>query len=213
MWVKARNIFLAGLVVLLPVAFTFTALRILFNFADGILGPVIADLFLGGVRVPGLGLFLTLAIIFFTGLLTTNLLGKRVIVLAEGLLSRTPLVNRIYLTMKQIVEAFTQQRSAFKEVVMVEYPRKGIYSLGFVTGVTRGLPVVGEGELVNVFIATTPNPTSGFILLLPRKEVIPLDISVEDGLKLIISAGVLVPNGLRLGEGHRAPAEEDNDRP
>jgi len=193
-WVRARNIFIAGLVVILPVAFTFLALRLLFNFADNILGPVMARFFLGGVRIPGLGLILTLAIIFLTGLLTTNLLGKKLIILAQKILSRTPLVSGIYLTMKQMVDAFTQQRSAFKQVVVIEYPRRGIYTLAFVTGGAKGLVKGREEDLVAVFIPTTPNPTSGFVMLVPSKDVSYLDMSVEEGLKMVISAGVLMPD-------------------
>lgn len=200
MFGRLRNIFLAGLAVLVPLAATLYFTWLIFRFADGILGRFLVAR-LQVPPPPGLGILLTLAIIMFTGLLASNLMGRRLIGLGEALLGKTPVVRNIYVAFKQITEAFMQgEGTGFRRVVLVQYPREGLYALGLVTGRTSGEFVDKTGrETLNVFIPTTPNPTSGYLVLVPREEVIFLDLSVEDGMKLIISGGVVDPKAYRAG--------------
>jgi uncharacterized membrane protein len=197
---KLRTAFLTGLIVIVPVVFTYWIVLWLFNLADGLLAGFLD--FLGSVfpgfrlNIPGLGAVLTLSIILGMGVLATNLLGRRLIRIGEDLLLRLPVVRSVYQTMKQITDALlSQNHAAFKHVVMVEYPRKGLWTIGFVTAEMGGevRDLAGE-EVINVFFPTTPNPTSGWLAVVPRKDVAFLRMSVEEGLKLVISGGVLAPN-------------------
>lgn len=200
-----RNLFLSGLLVLVPLAATLYIVFTIFHWADGLLGDYIEARL--GVNLPGLGVLVTLAIILLTGLAATNILGRQFILYGESVLLRMPVARSIYGTVKQIMEAFVRnEQDAFKRVALIEYPRKGIYSLGLVTGVSRGeVQSRTQEEMVNVFVPTTPNPTSGYLLLVPRDQITFLDMSVEEGMRLIISGGVVTPaegiNGLpREGE-------------
>ncbi|TYL08262.1 hypothetical protein MOLA_19880 [Moorella thermoacetica] len=196
-----RRFFLTGIIVTMPAAATIYALWLVFSFLDQLAGQAVG-LFLGR-RVPGLGLALTLAVVLIAGFLATNFIGRFFLNLWDEVMYRIPLVNSIYRTVKQLVEAiWRDDKKAFQHVVMVEYPRRGIYSLGFLTGPAPAeASMRAASDLVNVFVPTTPNPTSGFLLLVPREEVIPLEMPVEDGLKLIISAGVVGPAGRTASGG------------
>jgi uncharacterized membrane protein len=138
---------------------------------------------------------LTLVVLLGTGVIVANLFGRKLVEYWEQLLSRIPLVRSIYSGVKQIMETvFHSQGQAFRKVLLVEFPRKGMWAIGFQSGVTRGEAQVRTSEeVVNVFIPTTPNPTSGFFVMVPKKDLIELDMSVDEGLKMIISAGVVVP--------------------
>ncbi len=190
---RLRNYFIAGLIVLVPIVATWQLTVWLFNVLDRQLRGLVARAI--GHEIPGAGLVLALVIVLFVGLLAANYVGRRVIGFGETIMKRTPIVRSIYVTMKQITDAFVrQEKTAFKQVALIEYPRKGIYCLAFVTSAAP--PELAErtaSDLVGVFVPTTPNPTSGFLLYLPREEVTVLDLSVEDGLKLVISGGVFVP--------------------
>jgi len=190
---KLRNFFVTGLIVLIPVLTSILVLRFLFNVSDGVLGPLIARL--SGVNIPGVGVIAGIVIILVTGLLATNYFGSRIIHLAETALSRMPVVRGIYLISKQIVDAFFQpETTPFKKVCMVEYPRKGIYTIGFVT---RELPSETDTEpMVSIFVAATPNPTFGFYIIVPKSEVTYLDMTVDEGLKMVVSGGIIVPAGI-----------------
>ncbi len=190
---RIRNYFVTGVVVLLPVIVTWQVLVWLFNAVDGLLRGVVARVF--GHSVPGLGLAVTLLVVFMVGLLAANYFGRRLIHYGEAVMRRTPIVRSVYATIRQITDAFvSRDQAAFKHVCLVEYPRRGMYSLGFITSPAPGeLGRRTNADLVGVFIPTTPNPTSGFLLYVPRAEVILLDMPVEDGLKAIISGGVVVP--------------------
>ncbi len=146
-------------------------------------------------HIPGLGIILTVAVVFFVGLITANFVGKKVVHGIEYLFARIPLMRTIYTGAKEIVQTIVLDRpSQFRQVVMIEYPRRGIYSIAFVTGSpSRELASKVDGDFLNVFIPTTPNPTSGFFILVSRKEIIPLNIAVEDAFKLIMSAGISPP--------------------
>lgn len=194
---RIRTFLITGLVVLLPAAVSLWIAWRVAAFMDSLFG-IWADyltMSLFGFRVPGLGLVLTLSFIVFVGAFATNYVGRRLIELGERILLRLPFIRWMYTTTKQVVDAVAAtNRDAFKRVVLVEYPRKGIYAVAFVTGAGRGeVQDVTAEDVINVFLPTTPNPTSGFLLLVPRHEVIPLEMSVEDGLKLVISGGVVSP--------------------
>jgi len=189
-----RRIFLTGLVILLPAIISIYILGFTFNWVDSLLGNLLRQYL--GIRIPGLGFLITVAAIFIAGLVANNVFGNRVLKVVENGFANIPLVKPIYTAIRQIIDAFSAQRkSVFESVAMIEYPRKGIYGVGFVTG--SGLGEVQEKtsqDVVALFLPTTPNPTSGFLLLVPREELIPLEMSVEEALKLIISGGVIVPD-------------------
>lgn len=193
-----RRHFLTGLLVLLPLGLTFYFLVLLVRLADQILKILPPhfhpDTYLP-FHLPGLGVIVTTALVFVVGFLTSNFVGRRLIKEWETLLGRIPLVRTIYGSTRQLVETiFTDSNKSFRQVVLVQFPRPGVYALGFVTG--EGYDgvegVIGE-KLLHVFVPTTPNPTSGFLLFVPQREIIALDISVESGLKLVVSGGIIIP--------------------
>lgn len=146
-------------------------------------------------KIPGLGVLLTLGLILIAGFLGSNYVGKKIISYGEYLMNNIPVINTVYKTLKQIIDTFgAKEKNSFQRVVLIEYPRKGIWSLAFVTGETEGeAQYKTSEELVNLFLPTTPNPTSGYLLMIPRKDTIALDMTVEEGVKMIISAGVITP--------------------
>lgn len=190
---KLRTYFLTGLFAILPISVTGYLIVKGFIWADGILGNLVRR-FLGR-RVPGLGLFLILFLITFLGLVATNLIGRRLIAWLEKLVLTIPLVGNIYGTTRQITDAISSpDKAVFRSVVMVEYPRKGLYSPGFRIG-EPPVPVPDALEpFVSVFIPTPPNPATGFIIFVPESQLIQLPMTVEEGFKYIISAGVVRPN-------------------
>jgi len=194
---RLRELFLVGLAVVLPLLVTYLLLRFLFEGLDDLLAPMIQAIL--GRRIPGLGFLATVAIIFLIGTLTTNIVGRKLVAMTEGLLLRIPLVKNVYGASKQLFDALALPgRGAFRQVVMLEYPRSGLYAIGFITATQASgfQDLVGE-QTVNVFIPTAPNPTSGFFLVVPEKSVIPVPISVEEALKLIVSGGLIVPPALQ----------------
>ncbi|RKY62819.1 MAG: DUF502 domain-containing protein [Candidatus Latescibacterota bacterium] len=204
---KLRGDLLTGLVVLTPLVVTLYIFVQLFLKVDNLLGRFFR-LLPGEKGIPGLGFVAVIFLLVLVGMLTRSVAGRSVIRAGEGILARVPLVNRVYLTVRQISQALLSGRRAiFQQVVLVEYPRKGLYCLGFVTSKAwEGIEVAGGEELLAVFLPTTPNPTSGFLLFVPKKEVIQLDISVEDALKMVISGGVVYP-GIPEGETRKKPIE------
>ena len=186
-----RRYLLTGLLVLLPVAITVSVLWRLFFALDDILGRFLEPYL--GRPLPGAGLVALVALIMGIGAIASNILGKRVIHVGERLVRRVPLMGWIYGTTKQLFSTILGERSkSFRKVVLVNYPLKGTYSIAFLTSES---PTSIEGKLgegfVTVFLPTTPNPTSGFLLVVPAEDVIPLDLSVDEGLRLVISAGAL----------------------
>lgn len=198
---RLRTVLLAGLLILAPVYLTIYVLVLLFNFMDGIFAPVIdrsIGAFLGerGVHIPGLGLLLTLLVIVVLGWLTTTVLGRRLIELIESFIRRIPVAKTIYGATKGVLEAISRdQADAFKRVVLIEYPRRGVYGIGFVTNTPSSWATPGNraAELLPVFVPTTPNPTSGFLLMVPPEEVTDCPFTVEEGLRMIVSGGILMP--------------------
>jgi len=195
---RLRRYFVAGLLFWVPVAVTILVISFLVDLLDRsmLLLPLkYRPEALFGVSIPGFGVLFALLLVFVTGVVVANLLGRKLLQFWEAVLSRIPFVRSVYATAKQVVETVVSGNGkSFREVVMVEYPRKGLWSLAFVTG--DGLPAAKDktdGDLINIFVPTTPNPTSGFFLMVSEKEVVHLDLPVEDGLKLILSAGVILP--------------------
>ncbi|MBI2871151.1 MAG: DUF502 domain-containing protein [Candidatus Omnitrophica bacterium] len=203
---KLQNSFLTGVIVLLPIVVTAYVVWILLNAAnDYVINPFIKllstvipfekvnqQLIVFLVKV--LVFLLSLVLVTFVGLATRVILFKRMLSSAEGLVSRIPLLNKVYVTIQQIGHAFLGRKQVFQRVVLVEYPRKGIYMIGFVTSQARGeTQEKTPSHVVNVFVPTTPNPTSGFLLLVSEKELIDLKMSVEDAMKLVVSGGVVGP--------------------
>jgi uncharacterized membrane protein len=197
---KIQKIFLAGILTLLPVVVTFYLIYFLFNTLDNFLGNFLEKI--TQRELPGAGFLLSLLVVFLVGLLTTNLLGKRIIYWGEGLIQKIPLIKGIYTSTKQIVDAFSnREKDAFKKVVLLEYPRPGLYALGFVTGSSRGeIQAKTKGLMINVFVPTTPNPTSGMLVMVPEEAIIPLDMTVEEGLRVLISGGIASPPDSILAE-------------
>ncbi len=190
-----RRYFFTGLLVLLPVVVTVSVLWRFFFALDDILGRFV-ETYLGR-SVPGVGLVALIALILGIGAVASNFIGKRVIRIGERLVVRVPLMGWIYRTTKQLFSTILEERGeSFRKVVLVSYPQKGTYSVAFVTSES---PTSVESELgkgfVTVFLPTTPNPTSGFLLVVPAEDVIPMNLSVDEGLRLVISAGALSRNG------------------
>jgi uncharacterized membrane protein len=194
---RVRTYFLAGLLVLIPLIVTVGILSWLFNLLDGFLGPYIYDWL--GRPMPGLGLIATIVLVFAIGVVTTNIIGRRLMGAVDEALHRIPLVRSIYSTTKQVSDSLLQARPvAFQQVVLIEYPRRGLYQIGFVTGMIEGplqeqLAAKAGDRVVNVFVPATPNPMAGYLVMLPERDVHVLGISVQDGLKLVISGGLAAP--------------------
>ena len=205
---QLRNLFITGLLVLVPLGTTVWIVYKLFDLADrnirNLFQPHFNTLcqyfFDRTFPIPpyGVGVVVTLLVILAAGLLARNLIGRRLISLLEKLMLRVPVVRQIYVAIKQISEAFLhRKRKLFNETVLIEYPRRGIYSIGFVTSEAPStFKQRIASDLLCVFVSTTPNPTSGVLVMVPRRDVIPLNIPVEEGMKMVISAGIVVPEGL-----------------
>ncbi len=197
-WGSVRANLLAGLLFLGPLLITLLVLRLLVRWVDRIfllLPPNFRPEAVLPFPVPGLGLVVALALLFLTGVLVRNYLGGILVALWEKMIVRVPLVNTLYLSSKQLVVTLTRKKSRnFKQVVLVQFPRAGTYALGFVTGTPTGeLREKLPADALNVFVPTTPNPTSGYYLLVARAEIITLEMSVEDAFKLLISGGLIDP--------------------
>lgn len=192
-----KRYLIAGLLVWVPLGVTVMVIKLLVGIMDNTLlwlpERYQPDTLLG-FHVPGIGVVLSVVIVMVTGIVVANLFGRKLVKVWEQMLARIPLVRTIYAGVKQILETVFSSGQAFRKVLLIEYPRKGLWTLAFQSGKTRGEAQAKTGvEVVNVFIPTTPNPTSGFFIMVPRSDVIELDMSVDDGLKMIISAGVVVP--------------------
>lgn len=194
----AKRYFITGLLVLVPLFITVWVLRVLIGIMDQslyLLPAAWQPAILFGFDVPGIGAILTLLIVFVTGLVATNIFGKRIIDFWEALLARVPVVKSIYYSVKQVSDTlFSDSGNAFRKALLVQYPRQGSWTIAFMTG-TPGGDVANhlKGDFVSVYVPTTPNPTSGFFLMMPKTDIVELDMSVDDALKYIISMGVVSP--------------------
>jgi uncharacterized membrane protein len=196
---RLKNYFLTGLLVVVPIAMTVLVIRWLVRFLDSALKSVLPEFLrpdvLYGLPVPGIGLVATLLLILLVGVLAANIFGRSLVNFSERLVDRIPLVKGIYTLFKQVSDTVLKRdRGAFRKVVLIEYPRRDIWAVAFVTGVSEGeVQQVTSRKLVNVFVPTTPNPTSGFYILVPEDDLIVLKMSVEEAFKLIISGGMVTP--------------------
>jgi len=193
-----KKYFITGLLVLVPLFITVWVI-------SGLIGMMDQSLLLLpetwrpkaqlGLDIPGMGALLTLLIVFFTGVIATNFFGKRLILIWEALLARVPVVKSIYASVKQVSDTlFSDSGNAFRQAVLVQFPRPGVWTIAFVTGKPGG-DVANHlsGDYVSVYVPTTPNPTGGYFLMLARADVVELDMSVDEALKYIISMGVVAP--------------------
>ena len=193
-----RRYLVAGLLVWIPLGVTIFILRVLIGLMDRSL-LLIPQQYRPeewlGLTIPGLGLILTLLVLLVTGLLAANIVGRSMVGFWESLLDRIPVVRSVYSAAKNFAEiVFSDSGQSFKKVLLIEYPRKGIYSLAFQTATNLGEVQGRMGEeMICTFVPTTPNPTSGYIIILPRKDIIELDMDIDEALKMIISLGVVVP--------------------
>lgn len=198
-----KRYFITGLLIWVPLVITMWVLNLLVSTMDQTLLLLPQDLRTEkwlGMHIPGLGVLLTLLIVFLTGLLATNIIGQRLVVYWERVLARIPVVNSIYNGVKQVSDTlFSPTGQAFRKALLVQWPREGMWTIAFMTGVPGG-DVVNHlpGDYVSVYVPTTPNPTGGYFVIVPRKDVIELDMSVDAALKYIISMGVVAPNARKV---------------
>ena len=191
---STKHYLITGLLSILPIALTYWIILKLFQFFSNPGAKIVAIIFKNHAPqyIPELaGFILTISFIYLTGLLISNVLGKQIYVWLESILSRIPFVNTVYRTIKQITSHLSgPNRQAFKKVVFIEYPRRGIWTIGMVTGESRNK----LGALYyHIFVPTTPNPTSGYLLYIPKKDTRQTEMSIEEGMKIIISGGMLAP--------------------
>lgn len=195
--------FLTGLLVITPIWGTVLILKTVFDSLDGILGDMIPKSVTFGYSGPGLGVVALVVLILSTGLFAANVIGGQIVKHWEEFLHRVPVVRGIYSTLKSMMDivSFTE-RGTYKRVVLIEFPMEGHYCFAFVTGMTKGeVQEISTGPLVNVYVPTSPNPTSGYFLLVPEKDVMPVDITVEEAMKLIVSGGLYSPGSPLQGAG------------
>ena len=191
-----KRFFVTGLLIWVPLGITYWVISTIVKTLDGIIPPHISPKALFGLDIPGFGLLAVVAVVLVTGALGANLLGRRLVDLWEGLLARIPLVRSIYSSVKQVSDTILAPNGqAFRQAVLVQYPRQGLWTIAFVTGkpsheIENKLPA----DCVSIYVPTTPNPTSGFFLMLPRAELIPLSIGVDAALKYVVSMGTVPPS-------------------
>lgn len=207
---RLRANFLTGLVVAAPIGITIWLAVQVISFVDQSVAGFIPARYVAAYNqygLPGSGVVIVLVLLTIIGFLTRNYLGRAFLAYGERLVDRMPVVRSIYGALKQIFDAVIQQSSSsFSEVVLVEYPRRGIWAIGFVTSKTKGeVQNLTEDDVVNIFLPTTPNPTSGFLLFVPRRDIVTLHMSVEEGIKLVISGGLVTPSDPRA-----AAAQKEN---
>ena len=213
---RIRNVFITGLLITLPIALTWFILQFLLNNFDA-LSPVFTNILIQlgapipeGYRIPFLGLVVTLLIVLIVGWLTTNFFGKKVFQIGELLIEKIPFVRRIYKGSKQVVSSIAEaDTSAFRKVVLIEFPRRGLLAIGFVTGESRGeVQELTRENMLNVFVPTMPNPTSGFLIFSPLKEHTEVSMTIEEGIKYVVSGGLVTPPVLKIIEAKGLKIEQ-----
>ena len=214
---RVRGYFFAGILVTMPLAITFAVARWFILFVDSQIVPIIPsawnpDTYLKEVvgfeiGLPGLGVVILLITITLIGTLAAGFVGRYIVNLGENILARMPVIRSVYSSIKQILETVLQQKSqAFRQAVLVEYPRRGIWAVGFITGETEGeVQNLTNEEVINIFLPTTPNPTSGFLLFVPREDLVILSMSVEEAVKMVISGGIVTPPDRRPINDRKTP--------
>lgn len=218
---RLRQLFFTGLIIILPMMITVWLLAILVRLVEGVSSPVLLailrvvrpdfadDTTIVGWVVPILGVVVTIGLVLLVGALASNFIGRKVVEGFERLMLRLPVVKGIYGSARQLIDAFSSTNASFRRVVAVEYPRPGIYTIGFLTKSDATVPREGDAPLRDmslVFLPTTPNPTSGWLAVVPNDQVVPLDMSIEEGVKLIVSGGLVAsaPAAPGPGGGERA---------
>ena len=192
-----RRYFFTGLLISAPIGATIYITIFIVEFIAGLVpdrfnpNGLLPEII--GYRIPGLELIIAFLSFIIIGLIFSTLFGRSILGYFDRVASRIPFAGNVYKAIKQIIETFSSADAAYQKVVLIEYPRKGIYAIGFMTGETREEIKDKKGEMVNVFVPTTPNPTSGFLLFFTKDDIIELDMSVEDAIKLVVSAGMVVP--------------------
>jgi uncharacterized membrane protein len=202
LFASLRASFLTGLIVIAPVGLTIWLIWSVIGWIDGVVLPLVPYDFQPekyiGINLRGIGVIIFLLFTIVVGWLAKGLLGRSLIRIAENMVQNVPIVRSIYSGVKQIAETvFAQSERSFEKACLFEYPRKGIWAIGFISTTAKGevaQRATTSGDLISVFVPTTPNPTSGFLLFFPREDIIELDMSVEDAAKLVISAGLVYPN-------------------
>jgi uncharacterized membrane protein len=192
-WAKVgrylRRHFLTGILVVVPLAATILILKWLFEAIDGILEPAVEAIF--GHPIPGIGFGVIIILLLLAGIIASNVFGRKVIQRSEDFLKEVPMVREIYGVFKQVLESvMLPHKGGFKEVVLVEFPRPGMKTIGFITN--RVKDVAGH-NLVNVYIPTTPNPTSGYLEIIPEEDIVRLDMPIDDAIKMVVSGGMVSP--------------------
>ena len=210
-----KGVFLTGIAAIIPVGVTFYILYLIIGMMNKLVKIIPARFHPDQIlpfHLPGLGIIITLILIFTVGLVTKSYLGKKLVSLGERMVGKIPLVRGIYNALKQLVDAvFSDKGQSFKKAVLIEYPREGLYSIAFVTGVSRGeVQVKTAQKCVNVFVPTTPNPTSGFYIMVPETDTIVLDMTVEEAFTLIISGGIVSPEDVQQIIPERGEIDADN---
>lgn len=217
---RIRSNFFTGIIVVAPVVITVYLIWTVVTFIDARVVPLVPAMYNPstylGQDIPGFGVVIFLISTAIIGSLAKGLFGRQILRFWEHMIGRTPVVRSIYSGLKQIVETIlSQSNSNFQNACMIEYPRKGIWAIAFISTNSRGeiLQKTGQSEMLSVFLPTTPNPTSGFLLFVPRKDVVLLDMTVEDAAKLVISAGLVVPPSKEeIAAGIQIPADQSNDQ-
>lgn len=203
---RLRAYFLAGILVTAPISLTLYLAWLFVALVDDTVTPLIPARYNPETylpfSIPGLGVVVVFVALTLIGMLTAGYLGRLLVRASESILARMPVVRSVYGATKQIFETvLANQSQAFRDVVLIEYPRRGIWSLGFITGHTKGeVQNLTTDDVVNVFVPTTPNPTSGFLLFLPRSDIHVLEMSIEDGIKMVVSGGIVTPPDRRPPE-------------
>lgn len=215
-----RGYFLAGILVTAPIGITFYISWLLIRWVDSKVTPLLPAAYNPETylpfAVPGLGLVIVFVTLTFVGWATAGMVGRLWTRVSEKALARMPVIRSIYGAVKQITETILQQQSnAFRQVVLFEYPRRGSWAIGFITGQTQGeVQNLTQDDVVNVFLPTTPNPTSGYLLFVPRKELVVLGMTVEEGIKMVVSGGIVTPPDRRPANQQSvkrvAPADRDS---
>ena len=206
-----KRYFITGLLIWAPLGITLWVLSFILGMMDQsilLLPTAWQPRALVGFNIPGVGALMTLLVVFMTGLLTANFIGQRLVRWWEALLQRIPVVRSIYQSVKQISDTvFSPSGQAFRQAMLVQYPRQGSWTIGFLTGTPGGEIATHLGnDMVSLYVPTTPNPTSGFFLMVPRADVIELAMSVEDALKYLISMGVVTPSTLPVKDAEALSA-------
>jgi uncharacterized membrane protein len=206
---RVRAYFFAGILITAPISITIYLAWAMITWVDSKVIPLIPARYNPETylpfSVPGIGLIILLVGLTLIGAVTAGMIGRMLVHFSERLLNRMPVVRSIYNALKQIFETVLSQKSqAFREVVLIEYPRRGMWAMGFITGTTEGeVQELTEDEVVNVFLPTTPNPTSGFLLFVPKRDIIPLNMTVEEGIKMVVSGGIVTPPDRRPPEARK----------